>query len=159
MFELARLINLPLSVSAIVLLGFVSIARSQVQPARPATIDPAKPPPAFLNSSLAVPKEQMVRLERAALGGDPEAALKLAMHFEFVRMDHAKSESWMTIAAENGSPIGEYSLGVDFGQKGGAQNRLRALYWLKKAKAAGETGCKMSGCVSALQRVELGLRP
>jgi TPR repeat protein len=81
------------------------------------------------------------------------------MYYALIVSDRGKYEYWTTVAAENGSPIGEYNLGHLLADRGGGADRRRAIYWLKKAALAGETGCEnpsYASCVSLLRRLQQG---
>ncbi len=136
---------------------------SQVRPRPPVPVELSRPTPPHLNSDAEIAEVEIPGVERAALAGSPGAALKLALHFDLVKMSQAKYLYWITIAAENGSPIGEYSLGTILAGKSGDNNRLRAIYWLRRAKSDGDTGCESvksyPGCIGLLQRLEQGKSP
>jgi TPR repeat protein len=115
--------------------------------------------PKPLNSDAEIARAQVPVLEKDALSGDPRAAFRLAMYYDLIVMDMRKYEYWTTIAAENGNIVGEYNLGYLLANRGGDLNRKRAIYWLKKAALAGDTGCEnpsYAGCVSLLRRLEQG---
>jgi TPR repeat protein len=73
--------------------------------------------------------------EEKALDGDPEAARRLST-FHGIRGERVQSIYWATIAAENGSVVGQYNLGFLLRDDPDPKNRRRAIYWLKRVSAS-----------------------
>ena len=98
-----------------------------------------------------VKAEDIPGLERAALAGDGSAALRLADFYDLRQLAYAKAMYWMQIAAEDGSPIGQYNYAhmLADDQRAGAMGetdpkarelaKLRASYWFKQAAKQGVT--------------------
>ncbi|HWR59592.1 MAG TPA: hypothetical protein VN328_11955 [Thermodesulfovibrionales bacterium] len=88
---------------------------------------------------LAIPNEDIPAFEEKALDGDPEAARRLAT-FYMIRGQDAPAVYWFTIAAENGSIIGQYNLGFALRNDPDPKNRRRAVYWLKRVAQSDDKG-------------------
>jgi TPR repeat protein len=93
--------------------------------------------PSYLNSDAWIPMAERPKLEAKALAGDGDAAIKLATFYELIPMSDKDGTYWYTIAAEDGSPVGEYNLGFMLSNGGRDYNNMRAIFWLNKAKADG----------------------
>lgn len=107
--------------------------------------------PILPNSTLFVPKEERDTVERQALEGDAESALRLSLPYMMTsRMVDAIF--WATIAAENGSMSGAYRLGYMLAGSPHANQRLRARFWLKKAIAGGGKAGELAALV--LEEIE-----
>jgi TPR repeat protein len=72
-------------------------------------------------------------MEKLALAGDGESAVRLALNPEG---DLDSATYWSTIAAEDGDARGMEWLAVLLKNKGDSQSKIRACYWLKKAGRA-----------------------
>jgi TPR repeat protein len=95
--------------------------------------------------------EDIPGFERQALAGDGDVAMRLANYFDFVQLDYPKAMYWMQIAAEDGSPIGQYNYAhmLADDERAGAMGetdsrsreraKLRANYWFKQAAKRGVT--------------------
>ena len=94
--------------------------------------------PVIANKGLEIPEEQIEATKEEALSGSGPAAFKLFDYYEIVSVDRAKSLYWATIAAENDYPPGMYSLGFKLAKENDRLSRIRARYWLEKAKKNGE---------------------
>lgn len=81
---------------------------------------------------LAIAEKDLPALEEKALDGNPEAARRLSSFYDMVRNDRKQAVYWATIAAENGSVVGQYNLGFLLRDDPDPNNRRRALYWLKR---------------------------
>jgi hypothetical protein len=87
--------------------------------------------------SFAIPDDQIPTFKMNALLGNPEAAHKLTLYYRWFHVNRTDELYWTTIAAENGSPDGEYDLGFVLAEDPSQKNIRRAEFWLNKAKAAG----------------------
>jgi TPR repeat protein len=88
-------------------------------------------------------------LERQALLGDGNVALRLADYYDYLQLDYSKAMYWMQIAAEDGSPTGQYNYGhmLADDSRAGAMGqtdakarelaKLRARYWFSEAAKHG----------------------
>jgi TPR repeat protein len=91
-----------------------------------------------MNSGLEIPEGELPNLEKAALDGDGAAALRLAQYYGFANVNRSEELYWLTISAEDGNPVGQYSLGFELATRERSDRNLaRAVFWLRKAKAAG----------------------
>jgi TPR repeat protein len=93
--------------------------------------------PASSYTEFLVPAGQLDDLQKAALQGNAEAALKLANFYNFSTIDPEKGLYWTTIAAENGSVVGMYNLGQSLRHLPDWQSKARAKYWFKKVVDGG----------------------
>jgi TPR repeat protein len=90
------------------------------------------------NSGFEIPAGEIPGLEKDALAGGAQSAYRLSVYYGLSQNNNEKQLYWLTIAAENGSPAGEYNLGFELAHLGGLQNTVRAIFWLKRAKRDGE---------------------
>lgn len=88
-------------------------------------------------SGLAIAEKDIPVFEGKALDGDPEAAQRLCS-FYHIRGDRSHAVYWATIAAENGSVVGQYNLGFLLRDDPDPKNQRRARYWLKRAAESGD---------------------
>ncbi|MCZ4303328.1 hypothetical protein O4G98_01145 [Zoogloeaceae bacterium G21618-S1] len=86
---------------------------------------------------MALDGSEIKRLASDALDGSGDAARRLALHFLVAQGDREEGLYWAIIAAENGDIIGQYNTGFLLKDDPDPRNRQRAIYWLKRAKAAG----------------------
>jgi len=91
-----------------------------------------------LGSGYHLTETEVKVLQDEALRGSPEPAFRLHLYYELDREDRAESLFWLRIAAENGHPGGQYSLGVRLSEDRDPRNRQRAIFWLERAAANGE---------------------
>ena len=89
------------------------------------------------NEAFIIPEPDLPKLEADALSGSQEAAFRLYLFYEFVRLDPKQSLFWVTISAENGHPVGQYNLGVKLTNDKDLRNRQRALFWLRRSADQG----------------------
>jgi hypothetical protein len=94
--------------------------------------------PPKIDPQFDIPKNQMDQVRKAALGGDGPAALRLEMYFGFGLMNSQQEEFWATVGAEDGLVTCEHNLGQILWQKDTKEDRMRAVYWLKKASEGGD---------------------
>jgi TPR repeat protein len=81
---------------------------------------------------------EIKKLQGKALSGAPEAAWRLSLFYDLYQHDYKEGRFWERIAAENGDPSGEYSLGLRLKEDRDPRNQERAIFWLKRASAKGE---------------------
>ncbi len=95
--------------------------------------------PVFLNAGFDIPKDELLILERKSFAGNAESAFRLSRYYAMANVNKSEELYWTTIAAENGSPFGEYNLGFNliYSNNTDEINKLRAIFWLKKAQAHG----------------------
>ena len=120
--------------------------------------------PSTGGAEFVIPDVEIPILERDALSGGVEEAVKLWLYYSFAHVDLQKYFYWLTIAAENGSPISQYNLGtllsqgaaqksivmgVTISQDADQKGKMRARYWLKKAEQSG-----ISGASEQLERLD-----
>lgn len=77
------------------------------------------------------------KLEREALRGVPEAALRLHFFYELEQKDPVESFYWARISAQNGDPMGQYEFGIMLSKDSDPKSRQRARFWLKKSAENG----------------------
>ena len=104
-----------------------------------AEADAAANRPQSLNSDFDIATNQLPLLRSQALNGDAAAAYKLYLYYELVVISHSESLFWSTVSAEDGGAQGEYSLGFYLAHRPDPEEKLRAVFWLTKARAAGVT--------------------
>ena len=88
-----------------------------------------------------ISENEIIKLKKDALGGEPEAAFKLYQFYEIFNYDKKKAEYWARIAAENNNIKGQYSYAIcllsdkysDMDSLEIDQRKQRAIFWLKKA--------------------------
>ena len=90
-----------------------------------------------LEADLDLRSDQVVTLTDEALRGSGEAGLRLALYYANVKLDLSKSEYWTHISAENGNAVAQYNEWVELSQSEKADDRKRALFWLRKSAAQG----------------------
>lgn len=95
--------------------------------------------PIMANKGLEIPEDQIEATQAVALSGSGPAAFKLFDYYEMVAVDKEKSLYWATISAENNYPKGMYALGFKLARERDYKAKIRARYWLEKAKKNGET--------------------
>jgi TPR repeat protein len=88
-------------------------------------------------SGLTITEKDIPAFERKALDGDPDAARRLSSFYQ-IRSDRSQAIYWATIAAENGSVVGQYNLGFLLRDDPDPKNQRRAIYWLKRAAESGD---------------------
>ncbi|WP_395789244.1 hypothetical protein [Aquimonas sp.] len=103
-----------------------------------------EPPPIIMDRVETIDTGWIIRSEdldaytERAMKGDPESALRIALHFstQFVG-DRDASSYWMLIAAENGHPIAQYNVWYEYNRSDSAQLKLRSMYWLRRSAESG----------------------
>ena len=81
--------------------------------------------------------EELGTLKRQAMAGSGNAALSVALwHMKFPDGNDT-DETWTRIAAENGSPAGQFNLGLIYARDQNPLSQLRARYWLERAEKSG----------------------
>lgn len=88
-------------------------------------------------ASLALTESQISKYRVYALEGSAPAAVKLADYYNAVALDYAKALYWFQIASENGDVEAMHSYWVIASQSGDPDDRIRGLFWLKKAASLG----------------------
>jgi TPR repeat protein len=94
--------------------------------------------PIMGNQKYVIEPAELPRVQDDALKGSGEAALRLAMFYNFVVLDLNAGHYWLTIAAENGSVMGMYNLGQNLRAQGDRQSKLRARYWFERVVKEGQ---------------------
>jgi TPR repeat protein len=61
----------------------------------------------------------------------------LSQYHYLVSLNEADDFRWLQVAAEDGNPTAEYSLGSRLRDSDGPQDKLRACFWFKQAKVNG----------------------
>lgn len=93
-----------------------------------------------------IPTLEMVpAYKAAAYAGSGPAANALSTYY--LKSDRAGEQDlyWRTISAENGDPVGQYSLAmIHLKQDGAYYSQRRGLYWLQKSAAQGHELAKKS---------------
>lgn len=93
--------------------------------------------PIMGNQKYVLDPPEIPRLQEEALKGSGDAAVRLAMFYNLVALDLNEGFYWMTIAAENGSGMGMYSLGQFLRARGDTQSKVRARYWFERVVKEG----------------------
>ena len=93
-----------------------------------------------LNDSYYLSESEISQLEIQVNSGDAEAAIRLSHYFGFYMQDREKDEFWMRKAAELGDATSQYNMGIILIGNDYETICEEAIYWLKKAKAAGVEG-------------------
>ena len=101
---------------------------------RPTT--PSADKPVFMNAGLVIPNDELQSVQDRALAGDGPAAKRLYSYFAIIKHSQQEAIYWATIGAENGDIVCAYNLGYELKARGGRDDKIRAIYWLEKAKAA-----------------------
>lgn len=91
----------------------------------------------MLNQRFVVPEIEIEGLKRAAVHGSPDAALRLANHYQMIFLDPVQAEYWLGIAAENGSIVGMYNLAQALRRSNDASKHARARYWFERVAKEG----------------------
>jgi len=84
-----------------------------------------------------IAEAEMPAVEREGLLGGLEAALKLRDYYLKSHANRERQIYWTTIAAENGSAMGQYSLGFNLIASTDQKDKIRGIFWLRKAAAGG----------------------
>ena len=90
-----------------------------------------------LNDSYYLSESEISQLKIQVNSGDAKAAIRLSKYFAFYIQDREKDEFWMRKAAELGDPMSQYNMGIILIGNDYETICEEAIYWLKKAKAAG----------------------
>jgi TPR repeat protein len=91
-----------------------------------------------LNARFKIPDNELSHLMLEALRGDPDAALKIMLHFSFGLANGVEGHKWRIIGAENGHLELQYSLAsvlVSF--RSGSDSKTRGIFWLWKMAKQG----------------------
>jgi len=107
-------------------------------PLAEATVVLAQEASAQGNSDAYIPGAQLTELERSALAGSAEAALKIANSHLISNGPSDEGLYWMSIAAENGSKDALFKMGAWLELRNGDKYRIRARYWLERATKEGK---------------------
>ncbi len=96
---------------------------------------------------------ELAKLEHEALLGDAKAAFRLLQNTASADKGSANPDAmrWLTVAAENGHPIAQYTLGAKLLGGADPRDRVRAEYWLSRAAKAGD-----ESAAQLLKRVRKG---
>jgi len=95
-----------------------------------------------LNQSLVLTAKQQQALAVEAMRGSGEAAMKLFLFYGFVALNPTEEHRWVVIGAENGDPVAQYNLYTDLANSDDELEKQRAIFWLRKAAAAGDEDAK-----------------
>lgn len=80
-------------------------------------------------------------LKYRALLGDADAAIELAN--AAIKTNHEEMVRWYKVAAENGSPVGQYNYATFLvSDSKSVDDCVRALFWFKSAAASGNAYAK-----------------
>lgn len=90
------------------------------------------------NQDLEISKNELPKLEDDALRGSSDAAHRLSLFYDMVKMDSKEATYWAQIEAENGSPRGQYTYAFHLYKDSDPKKRIRARYWLELALKNGE---------------------
>jgi len=85
-----------------------------------------------LNAGTGYSPSELVKLERDAVDGSPEAALSLGRSYALNNGPSDEALHWLSIAVENGSKDAMYDLGVYLALRSDPLYKERAKYWLKR---------------------------
>jgi TPR repeat protein len=103
-----------------------------------------KPAVTMGNQDMVLSDAQIQSYSEQALQGDTDAAGKLGGFYLMVNGNRAEAERWYRIAAENGSPGSQRQYGTMLleDSKKDKLNRIRGIFWLKKAADGGDAFAK-----------------
>lgn len=87
-------------------------------------------------------KEDVDLLQKQAAQGSGASAYKLSMYYMTTKQNAAEHRYWLIVSAENGFPIGMYSLGIClrngvFKSNDKEIDRIRGQFWIERARDAG----------------------
>lgn len=105
-------------------------------------------------SSLTLRPDEVIKLSDEGWNGSGEAALRLSLYYGSVKLDLDRSEYWTTIAAENGNAVAQYNVWVQLSESSNADDKKRAIFWLKKSAKQGYSDAKLE-----LQKIEKSKSP
>lgn len=112
-------------------------------PGGQALCESADDKPVMANQKFCLEESERLNLEQEAMLGSGEAALKLFQYYDFCASDYQKGLYWIQIAAENGDTTAQYNYAIHLMvDVGGELGKLGALYWFRKAAAAGDPVAK-----------------
>jgi TPR repeat protein len=80
--------------------------------------------------------------KKKAIQGDAEAAIKVAVYYETVKLDTMSGLAWMNISANHGNVIAQLNMAKLYLYDGRLKNVKLAIFWLKEAKQNGSTEAK-----------------
>ena len=83
-------------------------------------------------------EQTLPKFKQVAMRGSPNAAYKLYEHYTSPHSEPKERLFWATIAAQNGHPKAPYVLGKLMLKSDQPSDQERAIFWLKKAAAAGD---------------------
>ncbi len=81
---------------------------------------------------------EVVDLKNLSNQGSAAAAYRLAMFYEFVKLDFASSEIYYRRGAQLGDVRAMAFLGAKFFQSNDASVRSEGIYWLREASSRGD---------------------
>jgi TPR repeat protein len=93
--------------------------------------------PHSMNEGFNIPPQEFPQLEHDALLGSGEAAYKLSQYAYFVALNEEQGIHWLRVAAEDGNATAEFGLAARLRDGHEPQDKLRACFWLARAKANG----------------------
>ncbi len=80
--------------------------------------------------------------ENKAIYGDAQAALKVALYYDTVKMDSMSSIQWMNIAANQGNVTAQLNMAKWYLYDPRYKNEKLAIFWLKEAENNGSAEAK-----------------
>ncbi len=89
------------------------------------------------NEGSMISADELPKLQAEAMHGSGESASRLSSYYFSVTLNGDEGARWLTIAAENGYAVAEYSLGARLSDNDSELDKVRACFWLQKAKMHG----------------------
>lgn len=120
-----------------IMCGTVTMAASDHPSDKKSSDVPLDEVPAVGNRPFLIPEAEIPKLQEQALKGSGAAAYRLAQYYDFAVFDYEQGLYWITLAAENGDIRGVYGLGVALARSQSDRDKVRARYWLEKARREG----------------------
>lgn len=95
--------------------------------------------PTMPMTGIALNGDSIRALSNEGLSGSPDSAQKLALHFLVANGNLTDGMYWTHIAAENGHAVAQYNMWQLLNQSEDANNHKRALFWLRRSAASGNS--------------------
>ena len=94
-------------------------------------------------------------LQGKALKGSPEAADRLYLYYELDRRDNTETLFWEKIAAENGSPKGQYNLGLRLSKRSRFKKSSKSHFLAGRRRGERDKACseRRIGSKSVLRQI------
>ena len=121
-----------------VFLLVVGFMREAVSQTASGSTQPAEGQPVMANQSWELAPAEILRLKEEALNGSGEAADRLANFYAGIALNMAEFRYWLTIGAEDGTPLEMYNLAQYLRDKGEPACTIRARWWYDRVVKSGQ---------------------